>query len=538
MFFSKAQKRFAAVFTAAVMLASILGTAAVSAAAAPKLSKKSVTIKKGRTVIVRVKNAGRKVRWSSSNKKIAAVVKIKGTRKGIATIKGKKKGKCVIRAKIGKKILKCRVTVKAAGGTAWPPKEESEWDRKIETRKLSGQSVDRAASYPKLENAGTSFGETESRAMAGFAVDLFRKTYEAEQAEGGDKRPNVLISPDSVITALTMTANGANGDTLSQMTGTLAPGLTQEQLNGSVAKLHDRLTGQKNFIYSVANSIWAKKGTLDVKPAFLQINKNYHNAAFYEADFDLNTVNDMNNWAYNNTRNMIDKIIEGPFSDDARMVLMNAVAFESKWAEIYGPGQRVPNKPFTTAAGAVQSVNMLYGRENDYLEVAGGKAFAKYYRGGKVAFVGMLPPEGKSLAAYVAGMTGADFMDAWKNRQQIPVNVCFPEFKYDYGVSMKDTLQAMGMTLPFTDDADFFGISDPTPETPYGLKISDVLHKTHIELDRKGTKAAAVTAVVMEKAGAMPGEIKEVYLDRAFVYALVDTETGMPLFLGTVGSVE
>ena len=103
---------------------------------------------------------------------------------------------------------------------------------------------------------------------------------------------------------------------------------------------------------------------------------------------------------------------------------------------------------------------------------------------------------------------------------------------------MADSLNELGIREAFTDDADFSNMAIPTPETP-GLKISKVLHKTHIELDRNGTKAAAVTAVSMDKATAIftPKEIT-VNLDHPFVYAIIDTSSGLPLFIGTVKTLK
>ena len=114
-----------------------------------------------------------------------------------------------------------------------------------------------------------------------------------------------------------------------------------------------------------------------------------------------------------------------------------------------------------------------------------------------------------------------------------------PEFKYDYKTKLSDQLKDMGMEIAFSDNADFSGmLASGLPE----LKIAEVIHKTHIEVDRKGTKAAAVTVVEMEKCAGIreenPRKTVKVILDRPFMYAIVNTETGLPVFLGTVNSVK
>ncbi|MBR4090031.1 MAG: proteinase inhibitor I4 serpin, partial [Mogibacterium sp.] len=152
--------------------------------------------------------------------------------------------------------------------------------------------------------------------------------------------------------------------------------------------------------------------------------------------------------------------------------------------------------------------------------------------GRQIAFVGLLPPEGSSADKYLQGISGSDFVSAWNSRTVRLLDISVPEFKYDYDASMADPLRKMGMVSAFSTSADFSGMIYPDLSTP-GIHIDDVIHKTHIELDKNGTKAAAATAVIM-KAGSVMREEEaiEVHLDRPFVYALVDTKTGIPLFAG------
>ena len=126
-------------------------------------------------------------------------------------------------------------------------------------------------------------------------------------------------------------------------------------------------------------------------------------------------------------------------------------------------------------------------------------------------------------------------MNGYKNRKQTGIDVYTktPEFKYDYDCSLKGPLRAMGIRTAFTDSADFSGISKDR------IMISDVIHKTHIELDKNGTKAAAVTAILMKDSAFIPQKrtVKKVYLTRPFVYAIIDTDTGLPLFIGTLQNI-
>ncbi len=473
------------------------------------LSRKKVTLTTGKTCKIKVKKPTRKVKWSSSNKKIAYIRKKSGKRRQTVVIKaGKKAGKCWIKAKVGKKVLRCRVIVKKAKTPASTPVIPEEKERQIEIRPLSSYSKDLAAGYQLSVPAGQVNNETFINNTTEVALQLTKRTIALDAAKtGGINNSNTLISPDSVLTAMAMVENGAASETLTEMEEVLSPGMNAES-----------------------------------DQAFLQKNKNYHNASFFTAPFNQTTIADINNWVYNNTRNMIDGILES-FPDDVRMVLVNAIAFEGKWT---APLTSIGKENFSKADGSVRSVDMLHDLSKyRYLELNGGKGFAKYYRTdsgsqSKIAFVGLLPPAGVSADSYLNGLTGEQFIAAWRasadNTKLVDLKI--PKFSYDYKASMKDALKEMGITTAFTDAADFSGIVAPDSPTQY-LKIDDVLHKTHIELNEQGTKAAAATAVIMEKSSAVFHQETPIpiHLNRPFVYALVDTSTGIPLFIGVVRTI-
>ena len=182
----------------------------------------------------------------------------------------------------------------------------------------------------------------------------------------------------------------------------------------------------------------------------------------------------------------------------------------------------------------LKKVWMLNGTENTYVKIGGANGFIKPYKGGELAFIGLETPEDMTVDEFVRNLDAEDFIKGCKERSyDYDVITTMPEFKYDYDTSLVDTLFDLGIHDAFNDfTADFTGITPP--EQP--LVISDVLHKTHIELDRNGTKAAAATAVVMEKASAAPVQKQKitVTLDHPFVYAIIDTETGIPLFIGVL----
>ena len=510
-------------------LAGVCGDGPAFAASKAKLTKTKVTVRTGDKTKLTVKKANKKVRWTTSDKKKVSIVRKTGKYKQTVVLKaGKKTGSCWIKAKVGKKTLKCKVTVKKKAGQAGP-----------EVLPLSDSSVDLAKGYSFSPAADTGSSDAFDQAYTDFAVRLLQATLKEDTAGG-----NVLISPDSVMTALTMTENGAGGKTLEEMQKTLTGTVSPAEANEYLFRMHSRLAGSKEVIYTNSNSIWAREGLIKAAPAFLQTNKRYFNASFYEAPFNEETVSDMNRWVYNNTRNKIKQIIDpaSGLSGDARLVLINAVAFEGAWPRPLTSVDAASEKVFTCADQTEQTVNMLKGSGTSYLKLAGGRGFCENYANGEVAFMGLLPPEGMSARDYAAKLTAADLRAAWKDRKEPAGGVIFhvPQFSYDYDASMKDVLIGMGMEQAFTGNADFSAMVDPDgPDPEQTLLISDVLHKTHISLDEIGTQASAATAVIMEKATSImdPPQPERVYLDRPFVYGLIDTKTGNPLFLGIVEKI-
>ena len=509
----------------------------------PYLSHKKVTLKQGKTKALKVKNAKAKVKWWSTNKKIAYVQKTKGKHHQKAVIKAKKKaGTCYIKVRVGKKTYKCKVTVKKAssqGGTViTPPPVEPVVpveEIKVETRQLSDSSKNLSAGLTAVAPSNAEPSADFIASYTGFSLELLKKSIAADRAAGSIS--NLLVSPDSVTTAFAMVENGAAGETLSEMESALSPGVTADDFNRYLSTVNRRLMSSDAFIYNVSNSIWAREGLVDVRQDFLQTNMNYHNAEFYVAPFDQQTVQDINSWVYNKSRNMIDGILND-LSEDARMVVLNTVAFEGKWDHEFSSANTA-QRNFTAFDGSKKKVPMMLDRDSyQYLEMKGGKGFVKYYKAGGpnggVAFMGILPPSDMSADNYISSLSASDFTSAWNNKKSKEVILRLPKFNYDYSVEMGDLLQEMGIKTAFTDLADFTRMANPTPSSP-GLHISKVLHKTHIDLDENGTRAAAATAIVMEKSTAYMGETPiELNFDRPFVYALVDTATGIPLFIGEV----
>ena len=364
-------------------------------------------------------------------------------------------------------------------------------------------------------------------AAADFGVRLFKTSMEEGE--------NTLISPLSVLYALAMTANGADGETLAQMEQVL--GMDVDNLNSYMLAYLELLPESKDYKMSLANSIWFKDDpNFAVEQSFLQTNADYYGAGAYKAAFDEGTRNDINSWVKEHTDGMIPEIID-EIPDEAIMYLVNALAFDAKWADEYEEHQ-IREGRFTMEDGTRQDVDMMHSEEYTYLEDEMATGFIKYYKDRKYAFVAMLPNEGVSVSQYVDSLTGEHLRELLNNPQDLTVFASIPKFEAEYDIEMSEVLQEMGMTDAFDwQVADFSRLGTYNVDG-MNICINRVLHKTFISVSEQGTRAGAATAVEMVAEGAMEiVEFKEVVLDRPFVYMLIDCETNLPFFIGTMMNV-
>lgn len=375
---------------------------------------------------------------------------------------------------------------------------------------------------------GKAADERFREAQIELSVKLFRKMAEESTDD------NVLISPLSIELALAMTANGAKGQTLDEMQTLLGGDITIDELNEYLYSYVNSLPSGEKYKVDIANSIWIRdeQGRLTIEDSFLKKNADYYGAAAYKAPFDNSTVRDINNWVKENTDGMIDKVLdEIPY--DAIMYLINALVFEAEWQNIYERAE-IYDGIFTTESGEERDVEMMFSSENKYFETDKAKGFFKNYKDAKYSFVGILPDEEMTIDEYVASLDASALLAALDNATSGMVNVDIPKFEYDYSLEMNDVLKALGMPTAFDKEkADFKDLG----KTIYdNIFIANVLHKTHITVDERGTKAGAVTVIEMADCGAAMPPLT-ITLDRPFMYMIIDNETNLPIFMGAVRDI-
>jgi serpin B len=375
-----------------------------------------------------------------------------------------------------------------------------------------------ALADPTTDQAGLAAANT------GFAFDLLK------QIAGEQPNANVFISPFSVSTVLQMVANGAAGDTKTEMQRVLkTAGLPPEALNAACKDLHQSLNSQTNVILNLANAIWFQEG-IRLKPGFVATNSRFFQAGLAPVDFRKpESAKIINDWADHGTHGKIKDVVQWPFDPLTRVILANAIYFKGKWANPFDKNQTKP-RAFHLAKGGTKPTPTMWQRKTfSYQEGDGFQAVRLPYAGGRLQMYLFLPNTNSYPAKLLAGMDN----NTWRDKILPGFRDCegilaFPRFKLEYDVTLNEPLEALGMRHAF-DDADFSAMANEP------LFVSKVKQKSFVEVNEEGTEAAAVTTVTMQATAVFrPEKPFEMIVDRPFFFVIEDNKTQSILFLGMV----
>lgn len=351
-----------------------------------------------------------------------------------------------------------------------------------------------------------------AKTAADFSYNLFKNTYSDSK--------NALISPTSVMYALAMAANGASGNTLSQIEA--AFGTDRDTVNKYLRSYRSSLPKDDSTL-SLSQSVWVNS-QCDVKNSFLKTNADYFGADIFSAPMNMSTVDEINRWVSDKTDGEIERALNRLSPNDL-LVLVNATLFEGKWETEY-KDTAVREGSFYNINSLKANVNYLYSTEDIYISGEGFSGFVKPYAGERFAFAALLPSEDSSLSSLVSSLSGNELGTLIENASRQEVSVAIPEFSIKCDTPLIEVLKKMGITDAFTSEADF---SDMTSEKVF---LSGAEHKASIKLNRHGTKAAATTTIVATKRA--ESVRKSVTLNRPFLYVIYDAEADMPAFIGAV----
>jgi len=347
---------------------------------------------------------------------------------------------------------------------------------------------------------------------------------------------NLVFSPDSIMTALAMTYAGARGVTAEEMAAVLHVDLDDPAFNAALNVLDQTLEsrnfkeGDDRVQLSIANSLWGQEDTTFEQP-FLDTLAEYYGAGMRLVDFKTAFEKarvEINDWVASQTNDKLtDLIPEGALDDLTRLVLVNAVYLDATWAQRFDPNDTYDGH-FTTLAGADVTVPLMSQTTSfPYSSGDGWQAVQLPYSGSGLAMLLIVPDDGRfgDIDAQLSQVMD----DAVAGLTSTPIAVTMPKFTFRTQASLVGALTNLGMPTAFDpDNADFSGMTQQER-----LYIGDVIHEAYIAVDEEGTEAAAATAVIM-RAESMPVSNVTLRIDRPFVFALRDTETGALLFFGRV----
>jgi serpin B len=344
---------------------------------------------------------------------------------------------------------------------------------------------------------------------------------------------NVFFSPTSVALALAMVYNGARGETARAIARTLELGeIGLEAFNRANAALIESLRAlDPHVALAIASSLWAQQG-VSFAPDFLQSSRDSYGTEMATLDFGaVDAVATINDWVKRNTGGKIATIID-QIDRSAVLFLINAIYFKGRWAKPFDP-RRSRELPFTPPGGQPKHIPMMAQTGKfDYYAISGFQAISLPYGMGRASMYIFLPEQRSSLRAFRRELTHKSW-DTWlRHFRPSEGTIVLPRFKLAYDVTLNDPLKALGMGIAFdARRADFSGImADGKPS----VNIDEVKHKTFVEVNEEGTEAAAVTSIGVLRTTMMPQRNFSMVVDRPFLCAIRDNQTGALLFMGAI----
>lgn len=342
---------------------------------------------------------------------------------------------------------------------------------------------------------------------------------------------NLCISPYSIYTALSMAANGADNQTLDEMLSLL--GFSEkalDDLNESVKTLNRVLIGKDpKTIFETANSVWYNTNGFTVYPDFVSNLENYFAAQVEGLDFlSSSALPAVNGWVKEKTHDKIDRIIEKINPEDV-CFLINALYFNGKWTTPFDRDE-THEGTFISASGQSQLVPTMYLEDTlNVINTSALQAVELPYGDGSWSMYLFLPPQNVDLDDWFSQHLSEGWEDLRSQFNPVEgVKIYLPQFKLESSLELSKPLIQLGIPTAFSDAADFSRLG------PGSLAISQVLHKTYIDVNEDGTEAAAVTAVIISRTSFPDNEIR---FNHPFVFVIAEKSTGSIIFIGKLMKV-
>ena len=367
-----------------------------------------------------------------------------------------------------------------------------------------------------------------------FALELYRKL---ARTPG-----NLFCSPYSVGAALALLAGGAAGSTLAEIARALGvddPVAVNERLVHELASRNDpkarsepaddeevdSRTASSGVLMSVANALWYQRGYAIV-PAYVEAMASRLAASVQAVDFERDTAHTIeliNEWAADATRRKITKVLS-ILPPATRVILANAIYMKARWRHQFSAYATQP-KPFATPREQINVPTMARTGAYQYAKLSAMEAIEIPYAGGKLAMLVIVPQLG--AIAEIERVVDVDRVASALTTRQVQLEM--PKWKVESTFRLGETLGELGIAHAFSGDADFTPMS-----AERGFHVDEIVHKTYVDVDEKGTEAAAVTVMAMRGMAPRHDDVVKLQIDRPFLFAIRDLPTNTILFMGRV----
>lgn len=358
-----------------------------------------------------------------------------------------------------------------------------------------------------------------------FGLKLFQKLNIVE----GDK--NLFVSPLSISMALGMLYNGADGTTKEAMETTLGlSGLTKDEINAFYKNSIELLTAlDPKVSFNIANSIWYHRG-FEIESRFISLAQENFEAEVEGLDFnDPFSVDVINAWVNERTNGTIKEIVENPINAATVMLLLNAIYFKGDWTFAFDKDATVDYEFYRGGESYIPCKMMC---QKGYFKYCANDLFSAVelpYSNESFSMTLFLPGFGIGVDSLVTHFSGDNWKGWISSFKPESCDIFIPKFKLACDANLNKVLKMLGMEIAFIDGADFSGISK---ESGSNLMLSDVKHKTYIDVNEEGTVAGAVTCLGV--AGSGPDGIINMLFDRPFLIAIRENKTRSILFIGKI----
>ena len=359
---------------------------------------------------------------------------------------------------------------------------------------------------PKQSDTSSSTGSELA-----FSLNFFRNAVSSSPAD-----KNVSVSPYSAGVALSMLNAGAREQTEVEIDNALGG-----------CSFSDKDLGQSDTVtVTSANSLWINND-FSIRNVYVDLLSKDYDAFADALDFgDPETVRAINNWCSENTNGMIKGIINR-LTPDMNLIIANALYFKAPWLYLF-ESSATRDAVFHGSEGDSTTPFMNKKITCDYVEYEGNQMIRLPYEGGRYSMYVLLPSKDLGVAGLLPYITEDGFREVLRNMSAKSVKLSLPKFKVETEMSLVKTLQKMGIRTVFTSAADLTGIAHGP------LSVSDVLQKSVVEVDEKGSEAAAVTAIMVRMTSAEISRDPVMTVDRPFYYMIADVQSDRVLFAGRI----